>query len=156
MCPLCYKGVDYLIHLVFYCHMFSDKKGTSQSTMLPNSQSGRHKSDQNQTVTALVSSCPASKVSTCCKYSHNLYRGPATKDGMIFTPFFYIQSVFFNCFIKWKTWGRCMGIITSTPDILPQRPLTWNRNKYLWFYIFLLEFGGVGNLHTHQNRRVLC
>ena len=24
------------------------------------------------------------------------------------------------------------------------------------FYIFPLEFGGVGNLHTHQNIRVLC
>ena len=35
-------------------------------------------------------------------------------------------------------------------------PLPWNRNKYLCFYIFPLEFGGVGDLHTHQNRRVLC
>ena len=38
----------------------------------------------------------------------------------------------------------------------PWRPLPWNRNKYPCFYIFPLEFGGVGDLHKHQNRGVLC
>ena len=28
-------------------------------------------------------------------------------------------------------------------------PLLWNRNKYPCFYIFPLEFGGVGDLHAH-------
>ena len=46
--------------------------------------------------------------------------------------------------------------ITWTPDILPLRPLTWNRNKCPCFCTFPLEFGGVGDLHTHQNRRVVC
>ena len=42
------------------------------------------------------------------------------------------------------------------PGYFPLRPLSWNRNKYPCFYIFPLEIGGVGDLHTHQNRRVLC
>ena len=35
------------------------------------------------------------------------------------------------------------------PGYFPLRPLSWNRNKYPCFYIFPLEFLGVGDLHTH-------
>ena len=41
-------------------------------------------------------------------------------------------------------------------NIFPLRQLPWNRNKYLCFYVFPPEFGGVGDFHTHQKRRVLC
>ena len=40
--------------------------------------------------------------------------------------------------------------ITWTPDILPYRPLTWNRNKCPCFCTFPLEFGGVSDLHIHN------
>ena len=46
--------------------------------------------------------------------------------------------------------------VTWTPDILRLWPLTCNRNKCPCFCTFPLEFGGVGDLHTHQNRRVVC
>ena len=81
----------------------------------------------------------------------------------------------------WGPPGSCrpqMGPILA-PWILLSGPILWNAtdttaynkmnpgyfplatsalkpNKYPYFYIFPLEFGGVGDLHTHQNRRVLC
>ena len=60
--------------------------------------------------------------------------------------------------------GRARGVFAWkdpptkrwTSDIFPQRPLPWNRNTYPCFYIFPLEFVGVGDLRTHHNRRVIC
>ena len=47
-------------------------------------------------------------------------------------------------------------LITWTLDILSLWSLTWNRNKCPGFCTFPLEFGGVSDLHTHQNRRLVC
>ena len=52
------------------------------------------------------------------------------------------------------TWSQ--HTITWTPDILSLRSLTWNCNKCPCFCTFPLEFGGVSDLHTHQNRRAVC
>ena len=51
--------------------------------------------------------------------------------------------------LLWNMTWHC-DVIKWTPDIFPWWPLSWNRNKYPCFYIFPLEFGGVGDLHTHQ------
>ena len=41
-------------------------------------------------------------------------------------------------------------------DIFYYRPLLWNCNKYPYFYIFPLEFGGAYYIHKYQNSRILC
>ena len=58
--------------------------------------------------------------------------------------------------VIWEYWKVNVYIIRWTPDIFLWWPQTWNRNKYPCSYIFPLEFGGFGDLHTHQNRRALC
>ena len=47
----------------------------------------------------------------------------------------------------WKT----RVSIRWTPDIFLWWPLLWNRNKYPYYYIFPVEFGGTGDIHKHQN-----
>ena len=84
--------------------------------------------------------------------------GPDKMDAIF--PYDIFKCIFLNANIwipiKFSLKFVCKGPITWTPNILPWRPLTWNRNKCPCFCAFPLEFGGVGDLHKHQNRRVAC
>ena len=48
---------------------------------------------------------------------------------------------------KWITW---------TPDIFSGGHCSETATKYPCLYLFLVEFGGAGDIHKHQNSRILC